>query len=324
MYKNGLEHFEEQFAFRPAVTNRRRLVRKKKYIVCGMGGSHWAADIIKTIRPDLDILIWSSYGLPLLPQAELRDRLVIASSYSGNTEEALSSFDEARRRKLPLAVSALGGKLLARAKKYRVPYVQMPDYQIPPRLALGSSLLSLLALIGDRKTLHEAFRLERLLRAKSYRVRGLALGKRLSGAIPLIYASDRWSALPYIWKIKLNETGKLPAFANVLPEMNHNEMTGFDVGKKAKELPRIFHTIILKSPSEDRRVVKRMALLKKLYEQKGVTTEFVPIAGKTPLHAIFGSLALAEWTSYALALRYAAEPEEVPMVEEFKRLMRAR
>lgn len=324
MHKKGLELFNEQFAFRPKIANRAKLRRKPRVIVCGMGGSHWAADLIRIVRPDVDLLIWNSYGLPKLPARELRNRLIIVSSYSGNTEEALSSFDEAKRNGFPLAAVAVGGALLARAKRHRVPYVELPNYDIQPRMALGISFMALLALMGDAKTLREAHKLEKLLRPRSYRAGGFALAKKLSGAIPLIYGSQDLYALPYIWKIKINETGKLPAFANVLPELNHNEMSGFDVGKKAKELPHIFHALILNYKGDNPRVLRRGKVLQKLYAARGLKTDIVPVAGKTKLHAIFGSLLLAEWTAYALALHYHAEPEQVPMVEEFKKLIRTR
>ncbi|MEK7608398.1 MAG: SIS domain-containing protein [Patescibacteria group bacterium] len=319
MHKEGLDLFNEQFAFRPKIMNRAKLRRKPRVIVCGMGGSHWAADLIKIIRPDVDLLIWNSYGLPKLPARELRNRFIIVSSYSGNTEEPLSSFDEAKRNGFPLAAVAVGGALLARAKKYRVPYVELPNYSIQPRMALGISFMALLTLMGDAKMLREAHKLRKLLRPRSYRAGGFALAKKLAGRVPLIYGSQEFYALPYIWKIKINETGKFPAFANMLPELNHNEMTGFDMGKSAKKLARVFHALILAYGKDDPRIIRRGKVLQKLYRARGIKTDIVPVKGRTLLHAIFASLLLAEWTAYALAIKYGAEPEQVPMVEEFKK-----
>src|SRR5258708_25841094 len=112
-----------------------------------MGGSHLAVDLLKCWKQDLDVIVWKNYGLPPLSNVELKSRLVIASSYSGNTEETIDALGAARKKDLAIAVVAAGGKLIDLAKKYKLPYIAMPDNHIQPRLALGLSALSILALM---------------------------------------------------------------------------------------------------------------------------------------------------------------------------------
>jgi glucose/mannose-6-phosphate isomerase len=139
--------------------------------------------------------------------------------------------------------------------------------------------------------------------------------------MPIIYTSTLHAAIAYNWKIKFNETGKIPAFCNVVPELNHNEMTGFDVKTKTIPLSRNFHFVFLKDADDDRRIIKRMNVLEKLYRDRGFKTEVVLLQGKTPIAKIFNALNLADWTAYHTAKIYGVEPEQVPMVEEFKKLI---
>ena len=230
-------------------------------------------------------------------------------------------FTAARAKHLTIAIIAVHGKLIALAQKFRVPYVQMPDYHMQPRMAIGLSLLAHLALMGEKTWLREAQELALQLHPTREEYRGRDLAKRLHGAVPVIYASARNAAIAYNWKIKFNETGKIPAFCNVVPELNHNEMTGFDAKGMTPPLSRHFHFLFLKDGGDDRRIIKRMSVLERLYRDRGFKTEIVLLQGKTEIQKIFNALILADWTTYRTGLLYGVDPEHVPMVEEFKKLI---
>jgi glucose/mannose-6-phosphate isomerase len=322
MILDDIRNYAKQFAYEPKVENAGKLKRKfEKFLAVGMGGSHLAADILKAWHPELDIVVWSNYGLPALREKELKERLIIISSYSGNTEEAIDAFNVARAKRLTVAVIAARGKLINLAQKLKVPYVQMPDFHFQPRMATGLNLKAMLALMGERTWLHEAGELATILHPSREEHRGKDLAKRLHGAVPVIYASGRNAAIAYNWKIKFNETGKIPAFYNVVPELNHNEMTGFDSKGRTPPLSRHFHFVFLKDGGDDRRITKRMSVLEKLYKDRGFKAEVILLQGKNELHKIFNALMLADWASYHSALLYGVEPEQVPMVEEFKKLI---
>lgn len=315
--EKAIRDFPSQLEFEPVVENAENLKSAGKFAVFGMGGSHLAGDLIKIARPDLDLIIHSNYGLP--EAGDLNERLVIVNSYSGNTEEALDSFDEALEKKMNLAAVSVCGKLLEQARAHNVPFIQIPNTEIQPRMAVGFSVLALLKLMGKESESAEIKKVAGFLGAEEKE--GNELAKKLEGKVPIIYTSEKNSALALNWKVIFNETGKIPAFWNVFPELNHNEMTGFDVIENTKKLSQNFSFIFLRDADDHPRIIKRMDITEKLLIEKGFETINVEIAGKSAWHKIFSSTLTAEWTAYLLALHYGADPEQVPMVEEFKKLM---
>ncbi|MBI2121948.1 MAG: hypothetical protein HYT98_02390 [Candidatus Sungbacteria bacterium] len=321
MMYDSIKNFNQQFLFEPKIENKACLGKYGYFVIAGMGGSGLAAELLLTYDPALPVIIHKDYGLPEIAIRDRKKTLVIVDSYSGNTEEALDAFRTARARGFPLAAISIGGKLLDLARKYNVPYVQMPDIGIQPRMGLGFNFGALLKIIRKEQALAATNKLYNFINASFYRTKGIVLAKKLRKNVPIIYASMRNRAIGYAWKIKLNETGKIPAFANVLPELNHNEMNGFDSVSKTRELSSNFHFIFLKDTKDHPRIQLRMKVLEKLYRSRKLPVEIVQLAGRNRAHAVFSSLLLADWTALFLAEYYGVEPEQVPMVEEFKILI---
>ena len=321
MIYDDIKNFNKQFEYEPRIENSAKLKRRfNKFVIAGMGGSHLAGDLLKVWRPELDLVVWPNYGLP--PLKNLRERLVIVSSYSGNTEEAIDAFLRARKFRVPVAVVASGGKLLKLAAEHKVPYVAMPDIHVQPRLSTGLGLKSILALMGEKKALVELGELATKLKPGRYEEPGRNLAKTLHGSIPIIYSSLRNLPIAYNWKIKFNETGKIPAFCNFFSELNHNEMTGFDIAHSTTALSHRLHFVFLKDRDDDRRVAHRMTVTEGLLRKRGFRIENVLLHGVNVWEKIFNALLLADWGSYYTAQLYNVEAEQVPMVEEFKRLIK--
>lgn len=321
MFRDAIINFPRQFAYEPVVENGDGLGTFRRVIVAGMGGSHWAADLLKVWNPYLDVVIHHDYGLPSLSDSQLKECLIIISSYSGTTEETLDAYEKAKECGLPRAAISVGGKLLMWAKNDGIPYVQIPDTGIQPRSALGFSFRALLRLMREEDALAKTRALAGRLEVSEFQEEGRGLAERLWGRVPIVYASGRNAPLASIWKIKFNETGKIPAFSHVFPELNHNEMTGFDVKENTRPLSHPFSFLILRDEKDDPRVLKRMEVLERLYHARGLPVEVIELRGEDIFQKIFSSLILVDWTSYFLAEHYGVEPEEVPMVEEFKKLM---
>ncbi len=319
---NALKNLPEQFAWQPVIKNRKSLKNFSQFIILGMGGSHLAADLIKLTQPELKLIIHSDYGLPKMPIKELKQSLIIANSYSGNTEEVLAGLKTALAKKLNLACISIGGKLIELAKQNNLPYIQMPDTHIQPRMALGFNAKALAKIMGLNNTYQELSNLATQLNPLQFNQPGKKLAKTLKHKIPVIYSSVTNQAIAYNWKIKLNETGKVPAFYNVLPELNHNEMNGFDVRETTRNLSKDFYFIFLTDSTDNLRIQKRFKILNNLYRKNKLPVITLPLKGKNAWQKIFTSLTLADWTSYYLAKSYHLEPEPVPMVEEFKKLMK--
>ncbi len=318
----AIKNFASQFAYEPKIENADALKPTTKFLVIGMGGSHLAADLLKVWSPGLDIIVSQDYELPVLSENTLKDRLIILSSYSGNTEEVLSAFEEAGAKNLPRAIVSIGGKLLELAQKHNLPYIQMPNIGIQPRSALGFSLIALLKLMNQRRAIAETRQLSSMLKPLELEEQGRELAKRLNNFVPVIYSSLRNFPIAYNWKIKFNETGKIPAFYNVFSELNHNEMTGFDARGTTDILAKNFYFLLLEDDGDAPKIKKRMQALAKLYRDRNLKVEFIKLTNDNNIfYKIFSSLILADWTAYYTAKSYGVEPEQVPMVEEFKKLI---
>ncbi|MBI1888799.1 MAG: hypothetical protein HYS15_02615 [Candidatus Spechtbacteria bacterium] len=319
--RDAIENFPAQFSYKPEIVNFQNLKRRGIFIVAGMGGSHLGADIIQAYDPSLDIMVRSDYGLSSYPKSVLQNCLVIANSYSGDTEETIDVFKEAGDRGLPVAAITKGGELIQLAKTLGAPYIELPPAALQPRSALGYSVRAMLLMIGHTQGLEETGALASALSALQFTEQGRKLAGILKGKVPVIYSSDRNYAIAYNWKAKFNETGKIPAFFNVFPELNHNEMTGYDVLDSTKELSRNFFFLFLNDAEDDPRVQKRMSLTKKLLQNRGLSCESIELEGDSRFYRIFSSLLVADWIAYYTAELYGADSEQVPMVEEFKKLM---
>jgi glucose/mannose-6-phosphate isomerase len=197
----------------------------------------------------------------------------------------------------------------------------MPNIGIQPRSALGFHTKALLKIMGKARELSEITQLADLLWPEDFEAQGKELAERIKDKVPVIYASEANQALAYNWKIKFNETGKIPAFYNVFSELNHNEMTGFDVKDSSRHLSQNFMFFLLTDKDDHPQIQKRMKVLKKLYEDRGLQVEVLEMSGKSKFYKIFSSLVLADWIAYYTAKQYNLEPEQVPMVEEFKKLI---
>ncbi|MCH7883008.1 bifunctional phosphoglucose/phosphomannose isomerase [Patescibacteria group bacterium] len=330
MMDQAIRDFPKQFEYEPVIENEDNLKRKKRFIVCGMGGSNLSAGLLKIVNPKLDIISHRNYGLPTIQGPSLdaprtvlgfEEHLVIAGSYSGNTEETIDAFNAALEKGLALAAITTNGKLLELAKKNTAPYIQMPKTGIQPRLALGFTIRALLKLMGDEEGLRQTRTLADSLDVDGCEYKGKALAEVLRAKLPVVYSSQRNEPIAYNWKVKFNETGKIPVFYNVFPELNHNEMTGFDVSSSAKPLSEKIHFIFLRDDQDDSRILKRMDATKKIYTDRGFGVEVLELTDGDPWQKIFTSLLIADWAAFYLARYYGADPEQVPMVEEFKKLI---
>jgi glucose/mannose-6-phosphate isomerase len=286
-----------------------------------MGGSHLAADLLKTWNPSLNLVVHHDYGLPSI-SGGLENYLIIISSYSGNTEEAIDGFNQAVSKKLHVACVSIGGKLLDMAAKHKVPYIKMPDTGIEPRSALGFGAISLLKLMEEEQVLAEIKKTADSIDVDKAEKEGRALAKKLKNFIPIIYSSTKNKPVASNWKIRFNETGKIPSFYNTLPELNHNEMVGFDGEKKTKKLLENFYFIFLEDETDHPRILLRAKILKEILKKKGFSMETLKLEGKNIWEKIFSSLLTADWAAFYIAKEYGLKPDEVAIVERFKAIMK--
>jgi glucose/mannose-6-phosphate isomerase len=298
----------------------------RKVCVCGMGGSALPANLLLMLieekKLNFPLTIQRDYTLPSFAK---KDTLIICISYSGNTEETISCLKEAFSKKLNIVLISSDGLLEKFARRYNLPIALIPK-GYPPRMALGyqySALVGVLNKAGLVKNsiTKEILKLENQLKPKELENEGESLAKKIKGKIPIIYASNRLKYLARIWKIKFNENSKIPSFWNYFPELNHNEMTGFENVNCKLQIADLFYLIVLQDRDDHPRNKKRMKLTQGILKKRGIKGEIIKLKGKTFLERLFNGILLSDWTSYYLAKIYNIDPIPVKMVEEFKKEM---
>ncbi|MEF8846993.1 MAG: bifunctional phosphoglucose/phosphomannose isomerase [Candidatus Paceibacterota bacterium] len=285
-------------------------------IICGMGGSALPANLLITYKPELELPLYIPRNYELPPQTD-EDSLVICISYSGNTEETISCYKQALAQDLtPLAITT-GGELKELAEENNLPVAKIPS-GIQPRQAVGYQFSALLQILNNCGIVSkpDLLHLEQDLEPQELEQQGKDLAKLLTNKLPIIYSSERFKALARIWKIKFNENAKSMAFWNYFPELNHNEMTGFELAEKQVD-PEKIQVLILKN-QEKEKIAERIKLTKQLLNKREINTKIIPVEGETLLTKVFNSLLLSDWTTYYLAKQYGVDPEPVPIIEDFK------
>lgn len=285
----------------------------------GMGGSALVAEVFNNLYQDKQPLeIIRHYNLP--KRASKKD-LVIAASFSGNTEETLSGFFQAKEEKIPLLAFSHNGKLKKICEKEKISHITLPEC-IQPRYALGYFFGSLLALFYRLKLLPSQEKnlssLEKFLTQAAPKLakQGHTLADFFFKKIPLIYGAESIKSALKIFKIKINENAKAPAFYNVFPELNHNEMVGL------QHLPSATALLLLENEHSHPRIKKRLKVfskLTKLKNSKQLIIKNIKLPGKTIIEEVFAAILLGDYTSYYLAKKYKVDPVPVVMVEEFKK-----
>lgn len=314
--REAITNFPKQFKYEPEVKNAiGHLVKFERFALLGMGGSALVGDLVKRLNSDLDIVIHKDYGLP--QGVDLEGRLLIFVSYSGDTEETLDAFDTALKAGHHLAVVSTGGKLLAKAKKIGVLYVELPDTGIQPRVSLGLQIKAVLALMQQTKLSKELFKLS-VTSFRGLEKEGERLAQFIFDKTPVIYASTQNGIIAYNWKIKFNETGKIPAFWGVIPESNHNELNGFG-GKNQKLLNYV--CLFIKDNGDHVRNKTRMTVLSGVYKKLGLPVKEITLSGTSSAEKIFRALVLGDWAAYYIGEKYGNETNEVPLVQKFKKLI---
>lgn len=302
----------------------------QRIVVSGMGGSALPADLLQIYCHDVayrfkteavEIVQNRTYSLPFYTKNN--QHLQIICSYSGNTEESLSCLEEAINSKLPCIGISAGGKLEALCTEKGIPHVKLPvpTPTFQPRMGTGYFFGALVEILMNHSLLPDV-RQEILDEARSAKEnlekieeRGKDLATTLVGKTPVVYSSFQYKAVAMIWKIKINENAKTPAFWNFLPEMNHNEMVGYTLPQAP------FHAILLRDPQDDPRNLKRYDVLLPLLAEKGITGVTIDISGMSVYTGLLNTLLLGDFTAYYLALAYDQDPEPVEMVEAFKKLL---
>lgn len=297
-------------------------------VVTGMGGSALAALMAKVVlSKELPVSfdVVRDYTLPAYVNEHT---LVIASSYSGNTEETLSALQQAREKGAQIGVLASGGTLIEKASAQSIAHIVLPT-GAQPRMAMIYNLKALFALLvhfGVVKNtwLYELERLSGWLAEETSRWTPEVLteqnyAKQLAleaiGKTPVFYGSPLTAPLAYKWKISWNETAKNVAFWNEYPEFNHNEFMGWT----SHPVEKPFAVFDLLSSFDSARVRQRFELSDRLLSGKRPHATTIELQGETPIAQLLWGAILADFASVYAAILNQVDPTPVVLIERLKK-----
>ncbi len=300
-------------------------------IISGMGGSAIGADLVASyVEPicPVPVVVQRDYTLPAW--ANGRGTLMIASSHSGNTEETLTAFEQARSRGMRMLTVSTGGKLGEMAESMGVPSWRF-EHEGQPRAAVGYSFGLLLAAIyrlglipdpsGHLKAAIEAMREQQVdLEADVPVERNPA--KRLAGQLYgrwiTVIGAGMLDPVARRWKGQMSEVAKAWAQFEFLPEADHNTLAGLE---NPEELFSRMIVLFLKAPSYHQRNTLRTDLTRKVFMMQGINTDVITAKGEAPLSHMWTALHYGDYTSYYLAMAYGVDPTPIEALAAFKKEM---
>jgi glucose/mannose-6-phosphate isomerase len=304
------------------------VTRPRSIIVTGMGGSALAALLAKVWLKDdiaMPFEIVRGYDLP----GYVDDKtLVIASSYSGNTEETVSALHQAEVKGAQVAIIAAGGELIDIAGSDKVAHVQLAQ-NLQPRMAVIYNLRALVSLLVHFGVV-EVSRLDEIkatsgwlqTEAKKWmadvptdsnyakQLANIAVGKT-----PVFYGGALTAPVAYKWKISWNENAKNIAFWNEYSEFNHNEFMGWT----SHPVEKPFAVFDLVSNLEHPQILKRFEISDRLLSGKRPKATVVTLAGKTLIEQMLWGSILADFVSIYVAILNNVDPTPVDLIEKLKK-----
>ncbi|MFC1768237.1 bifunctional phosphoglucose/phosphomannose isomerase [Nanoarchaeota archaeon] len=306
------KQINESLTLPQGITGRRDINR---IVVGGMGGSAVSGDILKIFmeKSNLPVIVVRDYDLPSIVD---ENSLVFLISYSGNTEETLSLLEQAKKRNCSIIGITSGGKLAEQVDKV----IKIPS-GLPPRYALGYLFFTLIGVLSNSDLItirnEEINELLSILASKreSFKEKAKELASKLDGKLPIIYSSPRFEPIAYRFKTQINENSKSPAYNNTIPELNHNEIVGYQTMDRRQYL-----TIFIEDSEDHERIKKRIKISKDIMKR---TVDIVSIktVGTSLFSRVFATIYFLDYVSYFLALRKRTDPYPVEMIDELKERM---
>ena len=301
-------------------------LKKNKYstiVYCGLGGSSISGDLlVDYLSGELSIpfIVVRGYDLPA---GVNKDTLIIISSYSGNTEETISCFNQALKKNCKIVAITSGGKVEQEAIKYKIPLIKI-ESGFQPRYALYLGFFSLLKLMQEIGFVNEDQLVKKIIDLLSKRgeelskenSRAVYIAEQLIGFIPVIYSAGFLSSAAYRFKCQINENSKLHAFHHILPEMNHNEIIGYESYKEKQLNAKV---IYLLDKDYLPQLLKRFNILKELLSNQELDILSLESSENDKKVRIMDLIFLCDWISFYAAVLRGYDPSEIDFILEMKK-----
>lgn len=301
----------------------------KNIVFAGLGGSAIGGDLIRSFlyaEGAIPIAVVREYGVPAYVDTS---SLVIISSYSGNTEETLAAYAAAKAKGATIIVVTSGGKAREYAQKDGLTCILVPP-GLQPRCALGYlsivplCVLAKLGLIRNMDAeISEMIKTLQELKEKHVHPRvgikdnvAKLLADKIYDKFPVIYsASLNLDTVVARFRAQLNENSKTLASSHLLPEMNHNEIVGWqNPGKLFKD----FLVVVLRDKGIHPSVAKRIEITEEIIRKEGVEVVEVWSRGEGLLSRLYSLIYIGDFISFYLAIMYGIDPTPVERIAYLK------
>ncbi|MGQ9506569.1 MAG: bifunctional phosphoglucose/phosphomannose isomerase [Candidatus Bathycorpusculaceae bacterium] len=322
---NAPKHYEEA-----AKIARKFLIgysKPQKIIVAGMGGSGIGGELLKDWARGIALVpieVVREYSLPVYAD---KNTLVFVVSYSGETEETLSVFVEAIKKGCMIVCISSGGKLLEYAEKLNLPHIRIPS-GMPPRAALPYFFMPLLIVLEKiglvsnvNMEVSEAVNILKKVSNENSpeKLSSINFSKTLAlnvnGTVPVVYGFGFYQAVAQRFKQQFNENSKIPSKWEFLPELNHNEIVGWE---KAGKMAKNFSAIFIRDGEEPKEIRNRIEATKELMLGKKVKVFEVWSMGESRLAKMLSTICIGDFTSVYLALLRKVDPTPVKTIAMLK------
>lgn len=301
-------------------------------VIVGMGGSAIGGELLKDWLRDkasIPIEVCRDYALP----AHVDEKsLIIAVSYSGETEETLSAFLQAVKRRCMIVTVSSGGHLEAFSQKLEIPYIHIPEGFVP-RAAIAYlffPLVTVMERIGVAKETGEVEEALQILREVSEenaqnvpfkKNRAKKLASEIEGTIPIVYGFRQYSAVARRLKCQFNENSKVPSKFDLFSELNHNEVVGWEA---PDHLTKNFSIVFLRDPEEPPEIRHRIQITKQIVSPKVSKVLEIQAVGKKKLAKMLSAQYVGDFTSIYLALLRGVDPSPTKTISYLKQEMKKR
>jgi len=291
----------------------------RSVFISGLGGSGIGGNFVQEFTREyckLPITVSKGYHAPAWVN---KHTLAICSSYSGNTEETLSTFQQLLGTGAHVVCIASGGKLIELAKQHGLDYVLLPGGWSSPRACLGYSVVAQLGVLRalkliPGKLLSQIKGAQKLIDKEEadLKKKALKIAQFLVDKTPVIYAPDHMEAVAIRWRQQINENAKMLCWHHVVPEMNHNELVGWRINR-----PEVA-VIWLRNKDDYARTAIRMNINKEIVEHFTSTSIEVWSKGKNQIEKAFYLVHFGDWVSYFLADVRNVDPIEIKVIDYLK------
>lgn len=291
----------------------------RSVLISGLGGSGIGGNFVQElVRAECKAPIVVSKGYHA-PNWVNKHTLAICSSYSGNTEETISTFEQLLGTGAKIVVVSSGGKLIELAKQHGLDYVQLTGGWSSPRACLGYSIVAQLAVLRGAKLISgkifKQIENARKLLVKDeadIRKRAQKLAGFLVGKTPVIYAPDHIESVAVRWRQQINENAKQLCWHHVVPEMNHNELVGW------RDQRPDLAVIWLRNRDDFQRTAVRTDINKDIVEHYAGASIEMYSKGKSLAEKMLYFVHLGDWMSVYLAEARKVDPVEIRVIDFLK------